>query len=717
MSWRARWRQALRTMLGPTWASRSPRLKTRLWSFVANQLQNSVANGRAAFSSSSGATALVYSLGQMNIDAALFAASQAVGGTGAALESPLAKLLKISDTSDYQICQSNDGLIIFSIPRGAVQPEGSSCKDPKTFVPLPDCVPLQKPSAERPCTPPEPFKPLTPAECNDQPHHHVSGDGNTCVPDGKQGCPALPNGVQGVNPFCTPVPIKGSIDPNAKSGPFGPGAQHFHTSRTSFSYSVEFENEPTASLPAQRVLVTNQLDTVNLDLSTFSLGPITFGSYTLTPPADAQHFSGGLDLRPDQNLIVKVDASLNIATGAVTWRFSTLDPDTEQVTTDPAAGFLPPDTAPPQGEGNLLYSIHPKLSIASGATVCNQATVVFDANAPINTQNWCNTIDDIAPVSSVTRLPSTQANVTFPVQWSGTDTGSGILHYTVYVSDNGAPYVAWQTDTTATQASYPGTTGHTYAFYSIATDNVGNVEAAKSAAEATTTISAAAIVPSSLISTTASGLAYSRVTQTFNGTVTITNISSSLITGPVEVVITSLTPGVTLGDASGTFAGNPFITVLLSGSLGPGQSATSVQFKIPRTPRSTSRRSYTLGALINMCQRAVLFFALFIWIASSASADVIYEVTVDTLSISGTPGSLDFQFNTPARLRPSPHRFKSSISHPMGHWRTALQTSRDSVPLEMPAVDHFRQLLPSIMAPASMTTLTISRLTQRFPSM
>ncbi len=46
-----------------------------------------------------------------------------------------------------------------------------------------------------------------------------------------------------------------------------------------------------------------------------------------------------------------------------------------------------------------------------------------------------------------------------------------------------------------------------------------------------------------------------------------------------------------------------------------------------------------------MCQRAVLFFALFIWIASSASADVIYEVTVDTSSISGTPGSLDFQFN------------------------------------------------------------------------
>ncbi len=395
-----------------------PAENAALVQYVANQLQNSVANGRAAFSSSSGATALVYSLGQMNIDAALFAASQAVGGTGAALESPLAKLLKPYDTSDRLTCQLADGQII-SIRRGDIQPEGSSCTDPKIPIPLPPCVPLQKPTEENPCTPTEPPKPLTPAECRDLPRHHVSADGKTCAPDPKQGCPAVSNAVQGVNPFCTPVPIKASVDPNAKYGPFGPGAQHFHTTRTSFNYSVEFENEPTASLPAQRVLVTDKLDTVNLDLRTFSLGPITFGSYTLTPPAGAQHFSGGLDLRPDQNLIVKVDASLDIATGAVTWRFSTLDPNTEQVTTDPAAGFLPPDTAPPQGEGKLLYSIHPKLNIASGATVCNQATVVFDANAPIDTQNWCNMIDDIAPVSSVTKLPSTQANATFPVQWSG----------------------------------------------------------------------------------------------------------------------------------------------------------------------------------------------------------------------------------------------------------------------------------------------------------
>jgi hypothetical protein len=89
-------------------------------------------------------------------------------------------------------------------------------------------------------------------------------------------------------------------------------------------------------------------------------------------------------------------------------------------------------------------------------------------------------------------------------------------------------------------------------------------------------------VPTAQITTTASGLAYSRVTQTFNGTVTIRNVSSAPISGPFQIVFTSLTAGVTLADATGTFAGNPFITVPLSGGLGPGQSTSvAVQFRNP----------------------------------------------------------------------------------------------------------------------------------------
>jgi hypothetical protein len=209
-----------------------------------------------------------------------------------------------------------------------------------------------------------------------------------CLPNPGSGCSTLAaNPVLGSDPACAPVPIRSSVDPNAKSGPFGPGAQQFRKSGTAYNYNVEFENQATATLPAQQVVVTDSLDTSNLDLSTFSLGPISFGRYTLTPPGGAQHFSGGIDLRPDLNLIVKVDAGLNLSTGLVTWQFTSLDPDTEQPTTDPAAGFLPPDVTPPQGVGTLLNSIQPKSGIASGTLVCNQATVVFDANPRLTPSN------------------------------------------------------------------------------------------------------------------------------------------------------------------------------------------------------------------------------------------------------------------------------------------------------------------------------------------
>jgi hypothetical protein len=84
------------------------------------------------------------------------------------------------------------------------------------------------------------------------------------------------------------------------------------------------------------------------------------------------------------------------------------------------------------------------------------------------------------------------------------------------------------------------------------------------------------------IKTTSSGLAYSRVTQTFDGTVELTNVGSSAIAGPIQVVMNSLTSGVTLVNATGTFGGFPFVTVPGVNSLTPGQSVTvSVQFKNP----------------------------------------------------------------------------------------------------------------------------------------
>ena len=60
--------------------------------------------------------------------------------------------------------------------------------------------------------------------------------------------------------------------------------------------------------------------------------------------------------------------------------------------------------------------------------------------------------------------------------------------FDVYVSDNGGHYQPWLTATAQTSASYTGVWGHSYAFYSVATDLVGHHERPPLAADATTSI-------------------------------------------------------------------------------------------------------------------------------------------------------------------------------------------------------------------------------------
>jgi hypothetical protein len=81
------------------------------------------------------------------------------------------------------------------------------------------------------------------------------------------------------------------------------------------------------------------------------------------------------------------------------------------------------------------------------------------------------------------------------------------------------------------------------------------------------------------VSVTSTGFVRSRVTGTFNGTMTVRNTSAQSIAGPIEIVLTHLAAGVTLSNATGTTGGNPYITVPGVVSLAPGQSASvSVQF-------------------------------------------------------------------------------------------------------------------------------------------
>jgi lamin tail-like protein/beta-propeller repeat-containing protein len=293
--------------------------------------------------------------------------------------------------------------------------------------------------------------------------------------------------------------VVAATDPNEKTGSLGVGGQRYLTGGEPLRYAIYFENVSTATAPAQEVVITDQLDITKLDLNTFNFGPIAFGYKLVTPPSGLSDFNQDVDLRPENDLIVKMNARLDKTTGLLTWRFTSINPATGLPPDDPLAGFLPPNINAPEGEGSVFFTVMPKQSLPTGTEVHNEASIVFDNNPAILTPMWSNTLDNSTPVSNVHALTAIPCSVTLNVQWSGTDTGSGIHGYIIYVSDNGRPFTIWRSNTTATSGTYSGQFGHTYAFYSVAQDQTGNFENAPTSPDATLTLSAPAQPPTILL--------------------------------------------------------------------------------------------------------------------------------------------------------------------------------------------------------------------------
>jgi len=278
----------------------------------------------------------------------------------------------------------------------------------------------------------------------------------------------------------------GPADPNYISGPTGAGGQEYVPANSLLNYTIGFENDPDADAPAQVVTITQQLSP-NADWSTFQFANFAFGGNSYAVPARHQSYSTLIDLTSTLGIDVDVNANFDPTTGLATWTFTSIDPATLDVPADPTVGFLPPDSDSPDGEGSVSYTVQAKSGLATGATIAADASIVFDENAAIDTGNYVNTIDADAPTSSVATLPAYSVG-SFTLNWSGSDAGSGIANYTIYESEDGGAYAPLLSDTTETSTTFTGTLGHTYSFYSVATDNVGNVQAAPTSAQATTLI-------------------------------------------------------------------------------------------------------------------------------------------------------------------------------------------------------------------------------------
>ncbi len=275
------------------------------------------------------------------------------------------------------------------------------------------------------------------------------------------------------------IVVVASKDPNDKYGPAGTGEKRCLRPGGECSYTVLFENQAEATAPAATVVVRDRVDPAHFDLDTFSFGPIRFGDALITPTAGLAVLSVGWDLRPAQELIVRVDAELDRASGEITWTFTSLDPLTRQPTRDPLAGFLPPNLTAPEGDGRVSYSVVSRDGLVTGTKIGSAASITFDANEAIVTPTWTNTVDGEAPASTIGSLPAVSPSPDFVVRWQGADqeSGAGIAAYYVYASVDGGGFTLWQDGVEATAAVYPGEPGHVYRFSCVAADRAGNVEA------------------------------------------------------------------------------------------------------------------------------------------------------------------------------------------------------------------------------------------------
>lgn len=278
-----------------------------------------------------------------------------------------------------------------------------------------------------------------------------------------------------------------SCDPNDIVGPTGFDSLHWVSVKDRLPYTINFENDSTlASTAAQRVVIKQPLS-INVNPLSVQLGNFNFAGQTFIVPDSPASFTRRLRTTDSLGVDVDVTAGLDIVKNEVFWIFQAIDGSTGLPPYDPQRGLLPVNDKLGRGTGFVSYTILPKTSLRTGDSITAKAAIVFDINPPIETNTWRNLVDAVAPTSQVKTLPLSTNDRNITVRFQGQDDagGTGVRSYALYVADNNLTFSLYQSDIRDTTVLFVGEPRHTYRFFSIATDNVGNVEALKTAAEAT----------------------------------------------------------------------------------------------------------------------------------------------------------------------------------------------------------------------------------------
>lgn len=275
-------------------------------------------------------------------------------------------------------------------------------------------------------------------------------------------------------------------DPNDIQGPVGFGDDRAIPAAQTLDYTIRFENQSSATAPAQEVIITQQLDS-DLDFRTFRLGEIGWGDFRYQAPANSAFVQDRVDRQAEQGFDVEIVAFIDTQTGIATWTLTTIDPETGEKPVNGLLGFLPPNDDTHVGDGFVSYSVRAKRTVEDGDVIDAQARIVFDTEEPIDTPAIFNTIDAAAPSSQMSPIQVDQATGNFLLSWSGSEaSGSGLANFDVYVSDNGGAFETLLEESTLTEIPFVPELNHVYAFYTRVRDNAGNVEDAPATPDVST---------------------------------------------------------------------------------------------------------------------------------------------------------------------------------------------------------------------------------------
>ncbi len=247
---------------------------------------------------------------------------------------------------------------------------------------------------------------IDPADCQ---NYTINASGD--ITRGTDDCEPLEDALTGIYPLrhlsSLDITVVGSIDPNDKIGPKGIGAEHIVGSDSVLNYTINFENLAAATAPVQELRIVDTLDP-NLDWSTVQFGSVGFGSQVLelnTDPGVFDYFERNRlfsDVTAGTvagEFRLDVSARFNIQIGRMEWYLKVIDTATGDLPADPLAGFLPPEDGSGRGQGYVTFSVKPKADVPMGTTIRNKAAIVFDANAPIETNEVSNLIDEVVDLS------------------------------------------------------------------------------------------------------------------------------------------------------------------------------------------------------------------------------------------------------------------------------------------------------------------------------